>query len=529
MELIIRPYQAESIDDLTTAVAHGARRVLLVAPTGSGKTVIFSRIIQHATSNGKKVLFLAHRREIVNQTTDKLDQLGVPSGIIMSGDEWDHTQPVTVASIQTLHSWMIRRKRMSPPKADVVFIDEAHHYNSSKTWQDILALYPEAYILGATATPINRRGRGLGHFFDAMVKCPTIEELTEQKYLVPVRYFVPSLPDLAGIKVTAGDYNEKQLENRMDKPKIIGDICENWARQKDCVNRKTLIFATGIKHSIHIVEEFTKIGVKAAHVDGHTDKSERDRIVKEFSEGDIQVLSNCAVFTEGTDIPAASCLIFARPTKSLLLYLQVAGRGLRPYPGKENLIMLDHAGVVKEHGAVAQDWEWKLDYGEGDVKKETAKQGKLKKEIHCGNCKCVYYGRLACPECLWKPTIKGKYVETLEAYLIALDEMENPPPADKKDWWLGLVWYATHTFKSPKMSRDNLPSWAYAKFQEKFGSWPHSSYKKLEPVEPNKEILAWIRKGQKTYYWKKNNPELAARIDARTTVPELMSQSQEFI
>src|SRR3990167_3637293 len=344
----LRQYQVDAIDDLTTSAAGGKRRLLLVAPTGSGKTCISSQIIKNATSNGHRVLFLAHRRELVNQCEAKLESFGVKCGIVLSGEPWDPTHLVNVASIQTLHSWVVRRKRASAPKADLVVIDEAHHFSSSKTWQEVLDSYPEAIILGMTATPINRQGKGMGHYFDEMIKCPSIAELREQGHLVPVRYFAPSIIDLKGLKTVAGDYVESELEKRLNIPKLVGDICTNWARYGQ--NRQTLVFASGVKHSINIANAFRSLGVNASHVDGGTPKEERDIIVNNFTEEKIKVLCNCAVFTEGTDIPSASCLVFARPTKSLLLYLQVGGRVLRPFPGKTNSIILDHAGVVYEHG-----------------------------------------------------------------------------------------------------------------------------------------------------------------------------------
>src|SRR3990167_2073053 len=151
--------------------------------------------------------------------------------------------------------------------------------------------------------------------------CPSIKSLTAAGYLVPAVYFAPSIPDLKGIKVQAGDYVEKQLEERMDRPKLVGDVVENWARV--CPDRKTLVFASGIKHSIHLTEAFNAVGVKAEHVDGKTPAEERAAIIKRFAEGATRVMSSCGVFIEGFDEPSASALIFARPTRSLMLALQI--------------------------------------------------------------------------------------------------------------------------------------------------------------------------------------------------------------
>lgn len=511
----LRDYQHTAIDDLTTAAAEGKRRLLLQCPTGGGKTVVAAQIVSHAESNGKRILFLAHRRELVNQTISKLSSFGVEAATIMSGDCWEKGKLVDVASIATLHSWCVRRKHEPLPKADLVICDEVHHLGGSKTWQEIIDAYPEALILGMTATPCSRRGRGLGNYFDAMVKCPTIQELTADGFLVPAKYYVPSLPDLKQVKVQAGDYVEKQLEEVMDRPKLVGDVVQNWV--KHCSDRKTMVFASGIKHSLHIVEEFRKIGINAAHVDGATPTEERDGIVRGFSEGSIQVLSNCQVFTEGTDIPAASALIFARPTKSLLLYLQVAGRVLRPFPGKSNAAILDHAGVYYEHGPISQDWDWQLDYGKGDVTTSTRAKVKLKKEITCGQCKLVYWGKIECPECAWKPTVKGKPIATYEAYLIALDEVEQEKnKVDEKSWYLQLMHYANE--KSYK------PGYAAVKFKEKFHRWPPRNWKNLEPIEPGLVVKDWIRYQNIKWAKSKRNPTNQGPIMPQ----EFMGASEQF-
>ena len=501
----LRDYQREAIDNLMVPASEGHRRLLLQAACGAGKTVIAAQIIRHAVSNNQRVLFLAHRRELVMQCAKKLSDFGVESGQMISGEEWDQTHLVDVASIQTLHSWCIRRGKYPAPPADLVVIDEAHHYNSSRTWQEVVEKYPEALILGMTATPCNKRGKGLGYHFDAMVKCPSIQKLIDQGFLVPAKYYVPSVPDLEGLKVMAGDYAENQLSTRMDVPKLIGDIVENWARIAP--TRKTMIFASGVKHSIHLVEAFSALGVKAAHVDGKTAAAERDAIIKRFSDGDLQILSNCAVFTEGTDIPAASCLIFARPTKSLLLYLQVAGRVLRTHPGKEDAIIIDHAGVFYEHGPIAQDWPWKLDYGKGDVQKENGKRRKKEhKPITCESCKYVYEQRLDCPKCGWKPKVNGKEVLTYPAYLQAVDELANTPPDVKRFYQMMLHVVKSNGYKI---------GYVWMKCKDRFGPSVYCprAWMSLEPIEPSLEVIAWLAKERKKYFFRKNNPGLAAHVD----------------
>ena len=492
--MILRDYQLRAIDDVTTAAAQGHRRIILVAPTGSGKTCIASRIISSAVANGNRVLFLAPTRELVAQTSDKLTEICVPHGIMMSGEPYDPLHPVVVSSLPSQYAWCVRRRKENHPKADLVIFDEAHSLFSATTWQKVADAYPQAFILGMTATPINRAGRGMQHAFDAMVQAPTIQSLTDLGHLVKVRYFVPSIPDLANIKVQAGDYSEKQLETRMDQPKLIGDIIENWSRIAP--TKKTLVFASGVKHSIHLVESFKAIGIKAAHVDGNTPKEERDETTKAFREGDLQVLSNCAVYRLGADFPRAECLVFARPTKSVLLYLQVSGRVLRPSPGKSSCILIDHAGVYAEHGPVAQDWDWKLDYGTAKTVKGAMAARKKKKpvDITCAKCKVVFTGVIVCPLCGERITLKGKHVETWPAYLQELAAADAPKVLTLKEmrrWYLMMLHY--------RRSRGKSDGAAYVWYLAKFGIKPPWRWKDETPIEPSIEVLGYIKSRQIAY------------------------------
>lgn len=499
----LRPYQVDAIDDLTTAAAHGRRRLLLCAFMGSGKTLIAASVIKTTVSSGLNALVLCPRREIVSQTLEKLHNIGVRASMMMSGDPYDPSQQVVVASIQTLYSWGIKRKRESMPKADLVVVDECHALSGSETWQRILACYPEAIVVGMSATPISRAGKGLAAHFDEMICGPSCKELTDQGYLVPVRYYIPSIPDLRKLHVRQGDYVESELQELMDKPKLVGDVIENWARI--CPNRQTMIFASGIKHSQHLVEGFTKIGVKAIHIDGGTDVKIRDEAIKKFRAKEIQVICNAQVYAEGTDLPEIECIAFARPTKSLRFFLQAGGRGLRTFPGKIDAYVLDFAGVLYQHGPIDQDWKWELEYNEGSISEKMRKETeKRKKEgITCGSCKAYYEKKLECPFCGWVPLAKGKPVKTLEGYLEALSADELPKKEDKAIWWQGLAHYAN--------SRGYSSGWAAHKYRKHFGVWPTWHVKKLPLVEPTIEVKAFIQKEMNAYVQSKKSQEQAGR------------------
>src|SRR6516165_8877242 len=329
MTEVLRPYQAEVITKFWRAVAAGQRRIIIVAPTASGKTVIAREIIKQARSKASGSLFLAHRREILTQTSNKLRE--IPHGVIRPGDQPRPFEQVQVASVQTLHRRAIKADAMKLPEAGLVIVDECHHV-VAKSYRSIIERYPKSILLGLTATPCRGDGRGLGSVFQSMIQCPQVGKLVEQGFLVPTRVYAPVDPDLHGVRVRHGDYVESELAERMDLPKLVGDIVTNWLKYGE--RRKTVCFATDVRHSIHIRDEFTAARVRAEHIDGSTPMDERDATLARLASGAIEVVTNCMVLTEGWDMPALGCLILGRPTKQMGLYRQMIGRGLRPAPDK---------------------------------------------------------------------------------------------------------------------------------------------------------------------------------------------------
>ena len=308
----LRPYQRDVIAKCDRVIAAGKRCIIIVAPTGSGKTIKAVAIIKTAVNNGQRVLVLAHTREIIKQTSEKLFAHDIPHGIIQAGFMTRRDEAVQVASIQTLWVRAMRMQRMDMPPANLLIIDEAHHCPAN-TYRKIIAAYPEAVLLGLTATPCRGDGRGLGGIFDAIVECPQVAELIEQKYLVKTRVFAPAEPDLKGVETRVGDYVESQLAERMDRAGLIGDIVTHYHKYGE--RRKTVCFAVNVAHSVHIRDEFIKSGVRAEHVDGTMPKPERDAALARLESGATELITNCMVLTEGWDMPEVSCCILARPTK----------------------------------------------------------------------------------------------------------------------------------------------------------------------------------------------------------------------
>ena len=240
--------------------------------------------------------------------------------VILAGQPMDMMRRVQVATVQTFSSRFIRGNRDLPP-VDVIFIDECHHAPAD-TYRQIIDAYPDAKIIGMTATPCRKDGRGLGSIFDTLIECPQIEELIQLGFLVPTKVYAPYAPDLKGVKIRNGDFAEEQLAQLMDHGVLIGDIVTHWHRLNPD-RRRTVVFATNVAHSIHIKEEFVRSDVKAEHIDGKTPKDERDAILARLANGDLELVSNCMVLTEGWDMPSVQVCILARPTKSLGLFRQM--------------------------------------------------------------------------------------------------------------------------------------------------------------------------------------------------------------
>lgn len=481
----LRNYQEQVITDLSVSLGKGNKRVILQAATGSGKTVMASSIVKRAVDKGNSVLFLAHRRELITQCSNKLNLFGISHGIIMAGEINEAWHSVQIASVDTLRARAISSKRMKLPEADIIIIDECHR-TLSNTYRKIIKEYEGKVVLGLTATPCRGDGLGLGHVYQDMVCAPTIKNLTENGHLVPTKYFAPTIPDLQGIKMIAGDYNKKQLASKMDTPKLVGDVVTNWLTIAN--GKTTVIFASSVQHSINLMESFNKIGISAAHIDGTTPIEERDFTLKQLEDGEITVLCNCLVLTEGWDCPSAEVCVLARPTKSLGLYLQMVGRVLRPMKGKDSATIIDHSGAVYEHGFIDDEFEWDLDPSK---KIQEKKKRETKRETHpitCEKCFTVYSGTKECPSCGSVHIKKGRALFVGDGELGEIDrnsrkiKKKEYNTDQKREWYSMLRGYA--------FSKGYKDGWAYYKYHDKFGAAP--PWKKNTTVEPSLEVLSWI-------------------------------------
>jgi superfamily II DNA or RNA helicase len=442
-----------------------------------------------AVAANQRVLFLVHRRELVQQASRKLYDVGLDHGIIAAGFPVRSDQLVQVASISTLHRRAVRSCIMLMPEAELLVIDEAHH-GLARTWRRIIDAYPDTTVLGLTATPCRADGRGLGTLFESLVECPGIRELIEQGYLVPTRVFAPTKPDLEGIRTIAGDFDEEQLEQRLDKPVLVGDIVTHWHRL--AARLRTVVFAISRAHAVHLRDEFARSGVVACYLDGDTPAQERDSILANLKKGTIEVVVNVGVLSEGWDQPQVQCIVLARPTKSFGLYRQIVGRGLRPAPGKDHLLVLDHAGATHMHQPVETDVIWTLS------EKERARpapptgggSGASRRLVDCPECSAIFWQAQACPACGWRRRIAARaVVEVQDGDLVLLQGGRAHKAAytdlDKRNFHRQLL--------AIRNERGYQRGWVAHTYRKKFEAWPPGGWGDDEPLPPSNEVRAYAR------------------------------------
>jgi superfamily II DNA or RNA helicase len=490
------PYQIDVIRKIEGAIESGKRCVLLQAATGSGKTVIAAELIKRATARKEGVVFLAHRYELITQTSDKLLSFGIDHAILKAGFPMHLHKRVQVASVPTLFSRAVRGKKIDMPRAKWLFVDEAHHVRAM-SYMRIVDAYPDGNVIGLTATPCRHDGRGLGNVFEALIECLDIRELTQQGFVVPARVFAPVRPDLTGVRVQRGDYVESELAARVDTGKLVGDIVEHWHRLGE--QRPTVCFAVNVPHSRHIQREFDKAGVPCGHIDGSTPLEDRTRTLGELTAGKLNVVTNCMVLTEGWDCPTASCEIIARPTKSLGLFRQMIGRILRPAPGKTDAIVLDHAGGVFAHGLPDDHIEWTLDQDTRAENHQHSARGTgpyTPQLVTCPKCSAVRLEGKPCPVCGWQPQRKPSAVEFDDGELGEIGRDRQPKPTE---WTVDQQFAFYRQLMGYGRLKGYKQAWCAHKFSERFGQFPPWAWNRAEPMTPSGAVQAWVRSRNLAY------------------------------
>jgi superfamily II DNA or RNA helicase len=354
MKYQLRDYQISLINQIYKQWKLGRQRVMAQLPTGGGKTVIFAEIARAVEQRGKRVLVLAHREELILQSAQKIEAfINNKVGIIKAGYK-STSCSIQVASVQTIVNRLSEFKYF-----DLIIVDEAHH-SAAPSYQKILSDNSDAYILGVTATPKRLDGKGFEDLFDVLVCGITTSELIERGYLSPFQLLVaPKLMEVEGIKIINGDYSTKELASANNAVKLAGDLIETY--QQHASLKRCLVFAINVEHSIAICDRYNQAGIRAAHLDGESHPNERKKVLEQFRLGEIKVLTNCQLFDEGLDIPALEAVQIARPTQSLSRWLQMVGRVLRPFEGKDFGIILDHTNNSARHGEPTRTRRWKLE------------------------------------------------------------------------------------------------------------------------------------------------------------------------
>jgi superfamily II DNA or RNA helicase len=410
----LRPYQQAAVDGVRDSFRAGRRRPLLVAPTGSGKTVIFSYVTASAAAKGNRTLILVHRAELLEQCHRSLESMDVPHGLIASGLTPDRSQLTQIASVQTL----VRKfDRVVAP--DLIVIDEAHHATAG-AWASVLAQYPNARVLGVTATPQRLDGKGLGQVFDDLIRGPEVTKLIDEGYLCKPVYYAPKTVDLTGVHMVAGDYNRAEVAERMDRPTITGDAVIHYRKYAE--GQPCIVFCTGIKHAEHVAQAFNASGYRFKVIDGTLAKEERARRVLDLSSGALQGLVSVDIVSEGFDLPCVSTAILLRPTASLSLHLQQIGRVLRPSPGKPRAVILDHVGNCRRHGLAEEVRDWSLD----GIRKRGKRgpQDDVADTRQCPECFAVHTPSPQCPQCLHVYEIKDRIPDVVDGELEELKARE---------------------------------------------------------------------------------------------------------
>lgn len=483
MRYQLRPYQHEAVERARRAIAAGKRRPLIVAPTGSDKTVIASHIVESAVAKARRTLFLAHRIELIEQASGKLDEIGIEHGIIKSGHSRARPElSVQVASVQTLS-----RRVGDRLDYQLIIVDEAHHVTAA-SYRKVLDAAPQAVALGLTATPYRADRAALGEVFDELIEVISLPELIEGGHLVEPRVFGRKPPDLTRVRTTAGDYNLGQLATVMDTEELVSDLVTTWMER--AAGRTTVAFAVNIEHSQHIAAAFARAGVAAGHVDGTMSEHERGQVLRRLARGELQVVANCAILTEGWDLPRCSCVILARPTHSRSLWKQMCGRALRPAPdlGKLDCLILDHAGCWKRHGFLTDPESYSL-------------HGKEKRQseapmIACPQCGAEFPGLPRfCPECGHELPRHTRTAPAEESE----GQLEELQPLDE------MVDYYVSLAKSAR-DRGYQPVWVGLTFKKRYGCWPrprhmgddlHLATRTVE-VAPGKWRRVWLKELDQT-------------------------------
>lgn len=348
---MLRNYQTKALEEIRAHYNKGAMGVLCVLPTGAGKSRLFVEIMKAAALRGNSSIMVVRGKSLVLQAAAVFESQGVKASVIMAGDKrFDETSLISVGSVDTLFA------RKIVPNVKLLVLDEAHLcLSASFKW--LISMLPGVRILAVTATPFHPEGFRM--MASEIVHTTNVRSLIEAGFLMPARYFSPSIPDLSTVKKSKGDFVVKDLAEAMNQSRLFGDVIKSY--QTLGGHRPAVLFAVNVEHSKRLAKAFNDALIPALHVDANSSAEDREEAISLLSRGLLRVICNVGILGTGVDIPSISCIIMCRPTLSFNLHIQMLGRGSRPSPGKKDFIVLDHASNLLKHGFYEQDRAFGLD------------------------------------------------------------------------------------------------------------------------------------------------------------------------
>ena len=375
MTYTLFPDQQELVDKARQSMLKGNKHLLIQSPAGSGKSIIIADIVKSATDKGGHVMFIVHRQELVDQIMDNFK-----------------TNEVDPDKLTVMTVGKIANRLGQLPTPDMIVTDETHH-SRANTYKKIYQHFPNAHRIGFTATPWRMSGKGFADIYDDLVAGKQVQWLIDNNRLSDYKYYSINIVEGQKLKHRKNsDYTKKSIDYAFGKT-IFGDVVKHY--QSIALGNKTILYAHSIEASEHFSQAFNDEGITAAHCDAKTPPAERDQIMKGFKDGQIQVLCNVDLISEGFNVPDCSCVIMVRPTKSLVLYIQQSMRCMRYQPEKKAII-IDHVGNYLEHGLPRDDREWSLE----DRKKKEDKDQNAISVKECPSCYAVIASNTqVCPLC----------------------------------------------------------------------------------------------------------------------------------
>jgi len=444
----LRPYQQTGIEEIFHHFQSGNHNIILYSATGSGKSEMAAFLAMDCLKNNFPCVFIVRGRELVKNLSNRLSKYQIDHSVYMAGHpRLDKSKLIQVCSIDTLSS------RSNFPYSDeecLLILDEQH-----RDYTKVFENYKKSFIVGMSGTPFNDK---MNQHYHAVVNPIEGYELRDAGVLVHDKHYCPHIMDTSNIKIVAGDFHKKQLESLVTESRIVGDIVSDYKER--ALGRPAVCFAFSVKHSQILTEAFNKEGIKAIHVDAKSSEQLKDYAKKALEDGSINVVCNVDIFSIGWDCPAVSCVILARPTWSLIWYLQAIGRGLRSFPGKTDCIILDSAGNVFRHGTAYEIRSVSLD------KKPEKKYYVIKDNIK--NCEMCFYiipsTTIECPACGHIHKQKVRDVKNIEGVLAEYMETSS-----QKEQRLIKECYAYYLkLYYVKKSRGLSEEWIFDNIDKKF-------------------------------------------------------------